>query len=420
MSTDRQASAALRTAGPTASVGAAPSVLTSFALVSLDFSASVDPAGGSLTYSSTMDVVPATSATTLVDATTSTPDFTPDKIGAYSGLLTVTDVGGRTDTSRWYREVRSALTLSIDAVADQLTLAAISLNSTASGGIGTLTYDWTVNGATTGLSDATAADPTFTPSVAGPHVAVCTVTDAAGQTRTASEPFTIGDADRRIQKTHADWTLAENATDFTVSTTATVGGQVHTRFLPGTAFGFASTADVGLSMDPNSNDCGVSVPGNAQGVTLETDVVYYAALAAGTLGDNSDTFKIIVSSGAIYAVAIARKSSGGVQQIGTENATGAAYETTAGTGQVRQLAFRIRGYLCEVYYSEAAFSGAFPACSEMTKATTAPAGFFTYDSMPGNDTTDSRAPATDTVYWLVATFSTGAVVMTNSEIRVAA
>jgi hypothetical protein len=41
-----------------------------------------------------------------------------------------------------------------------------------------LTYAWTLNGSTAGLSDATAANPTFTAAVPGNYVAELTVSDA--------------------------------------------------------------------------------------------------------------------------------------------------------------------------------------------------------------------------------------------------
>lgn len=310
------------------------------------------------------------------------------------------------------------VTVTIAAVSDQLDLSAVTLDSTVSGGTAPYTYSWMVNGATTGLSSASAADPTFTPTGGGSHVAVVTVTDSLGATGTAAVDWTVGDADGRIQRHHADWTAAGSVVDFGGgATTKTIDGVTYSRYMPGTVFSFAAAEGVGLSIDPNSADAGVKIAGNALSVGMETDVVYYAAIAAGSLNGNGDQLSLIVScaSGA-FATIYARKS-GGVQQVGTYTSGGQAQETTADGGEGLQIALRVRGYQVEGYYTEEPFAGEFPAVSEMTKITTAPAGFFVLDNHHGGDTTDSRAPASDFVYWLVPVASTGAVTITHGEVR---
>ena len=83
---------------PVADAGPAQTV-TVGDLVTLDGSNSTDPVEGDpLTYAWTITVRPASSATTLTDATTVSPTFVPDLPGAYTVELTVDDNNGGTDT----------------------------------------------------------------------------------------------------------------------------------------------------------------------------------------------------------------------------------------------------------------------------------------------------------------------------------
>ena len=382
---------------PTASVGAAPSVLTSFALVSLDFTGSTDPAGGGLTYSATMDVKPTGSASSLVDSTTSTPDFTPDKIGTYSGVLTVTDINGRTDTSRWFREVRSALSVSIAAVADQLDLAAATLDSTVTGGVTPYTYAWTVDGATTGLSSSTAADPTYTPTGAGTPTAVVTVTDAAGQTAKASVTWRVG--------TTTGWVLlwsTANAADSNLKTTSPV--TVNGKSVYADAAADADTlAFSGGLLSVDSKNAGVYTgvrfyPSEILTTPRDVLVCFMIGLSAGL--DNSDICRILYNNaGSNYTVAFAEKTAGAVQRacIGR---SGAADDNTntAGAGQVRVLSLEMAPgrYSSRAKYRETAWSdnAAPPSPDDLTLNAGGPtSGWFTMNVLPV-DTADLFNPNT--------------------------
>lgn len=329
-------------------------------------------------------------------------------------------VAGLTTSAPGAGAVAPTVVVTVAPVADQLTLATISptVSATSNAVAATITaYAWTVSGPAT-IADDTTATPTITPTGGGVIGIACAVTVGGIVYRSAVDTLTVGDADGKVQRHHADWAAAGSAVDFSGATTSkTIDGLQYDRYMPGTVNSFAATEGVGLSIDPNSADAGVRIAGNALSVGVETDVVYYAALAAGSLDNDGDQLSLIVAcaSGA-FGTVYARRS-GGVQQLGTFTAGGEAQETTAGGAQVRQLAYRIRGYQVEGYYSEEAFSGTFPALSEMTKVTTAPAGFFVLDNHHGGDTSDSRVPASDLFYWLVPIASTGPVVITNTEIR---
>lgn len=278
-------------------------------------------------------------------------------------------------------------------------------------------YAWAVTGPAS-YTDATVAAPTLTPTAGATLGLVCTATVGGIQYRSDVAEWPIGDADRKVQRHHADWTAAGSAVDFGGGTTTkTIDGLTYDRYMPGSVNSFAATEGVGLSIDPNSADAGVRIAGNALSVGMETDAVYYVALAAASLNSDGDQLSMVVACAAgPYATLYARRNAG-VQQVGTITAGGEAQETTAGGAQIRQMALRIRGYQVEGYYSEAAYSVSFPALSAMTKATIAPAGFVVLDNHHGGDTSDARVPASDYVYWLVPIASTGAVVIERTEVR---
>lgn len=82
-------------------------------------------------------------------------------------------------------------TASVNAIADQTTLAAVTLGLTASDT--PTVYAWLVNGATTGISDPTAASPSFTPSQPGTYTVTCTATIAGNAVVAEPDTFFVGD-----------------------------------------------------------------------------------------------------------------------------------------------------------------------------------------------------------------------------------
>ena len=84
-----------------------------------------------------------------------------------------------------------AATASVNATADQTTLGTVTLGLTASAAPSA--YAWEVNGSTTGISDATAAAPTFTPSQPGTYTATCTATIGGAAVVATPDTFLVGD-----------------------------------------------------------------------------------------------------------------------------------------------------------------------------------------------------------------------------------
>lgn len=137
----------------------------------------------------------------LTTPTALTAGFTPAGLGyVYSATLTATDDLGQTGQATRTVQVRPAAlaaAFSVNSNANQNTNAPFTLGVTITSSTGVVSYSWRVNGSTTGLSSATAAAPTFTPSIPGIYTASCVLTDDAGSTaRVVGPTFRSGDADR--------------------------------------------------------------------------------------------------------------------------------------------------------------------------------------------------------------------------------
>ncbi len=99
-------------------------------------------------------------------------------------LLPIALEGGTGGTS-------TPATASVNATANQTTLAAVTLGLTASAAPSA--YAWRVNGSIAGLSDETAATPTFTPTQPGQHTVTCTATIGGGSVIATPDTFLVGD-----------------------------------------------------------------------------------------------------------------------------------------------------------------------------------------------------------------------------------
>ena len=144
----------------------------------------------------------------LTDVGAPQPVFTSDSTtGTYSLTLTTTDVTGVVFVDSVEivvgGEAASGQDLSMDATIDRQTVApsggTASLTASVAGGLPPVTYNWRVtdpsgNLDNARLNDTTSATPTFTSTtVQGTYRAVCTVTDAVGNTFTDSVQLTVSD-----------------------------------------------------------------------------------------------------------------------------------------------------------------------------------------------------------------------------------
>lgn len=148
-------------------------------------SGSADPAGGALTYAWRVSSQPDLSSATL--ATPSAPDteFTPDRIGTYKVLLTVTNGSGLSAT----QEVTVLVgTSQPTAVVERATItvlvgqeATVSAAGSSSPSGNPLTYSWAIDarpgGSTASIGTPASATLRFTPDVAGTYTATVTVSD---------------------------------------------------------------------------------------------------------------------------------------------------------------------------------------------------------------------------------------------------
>jgi PKD domain len=186
--------AAVDAVAPVANAGAAQSVPTS-AAVTLDGSASSDANRDTLTFAWKL-TPPAGSAATLSNATSVSPQFTPDVAGSYVASLVVNDGHLSSAASA---VIITAMAADVPPVANAGTAQSVTrnvtvtLNGSASSDSNgaSLSYTWSFTSVPTGstatLSATNVVSPTFTPNLTGVYVAQLIVND--GQLN--STPITV-------------------------------------------------------------------------------------------------------------------------------------------------------------------------------------------------------------------------------------
>ena len=190
---------------PTANAGPDQPAVVALTLVTLDGSASNDPDSGPspLTFQWTFAEVPSGSTAILSNATTAQPFFTPDVAGLYRLTLTVSD--GNQSASDEVDITVTPVTPpneppTANAGPDQpavVALTLVTLDGSASNdpdsGPSPLTFQWTFAEKPTGslltdITNATSAQASFTPDVAGLYRLTLTVSDGD---RSASDEVDI-------------------------------------------------------------------------------------------------------------------------------------------------------------------------------------------------------------------------------------
>ena len=158
-------------------------------LVSLDGSGSSDPNGDALSYSWSVAARPAGEVVSLAGANTAKPTFTPKTAGSYTFLLTVSD-GKLSSTTTESVTVAAAPTANAGAPQTVDVGALVTLAGSGSSDTGaTLSYKWTMTarpqGSNAAVSRATAAQPTFTPDLAGAYTFSLIVSDGVVDSETS-------------------------------------------------------------------------------------------------------------------------------------------------------------------------------------------------------------------------------------------
>ena len=169
---------------PTADAGSDQTVTTGDT-VQLDGSGSSDPEDDTLTYSWTLDSVPAGSSATLSDSTLVNPTIDSDMDGDYVATLVVNDGTSDSDPDSVTITAVANQPPIADAGSDQTVTTGDTVQLDGSGSSDpendTLTYSWTLDsvpaGSSATLSDSTLVNPTFDSDMDGDYVATLVVND---------------------------------------------------------------------------------------------------------------------------------------------------------------------------------------------------------------------------------------------------
>ena len=226
--------AAVQNLPPVAQAGAAQNVFTG-AVVSLDGTASSDANGDPLTYAWTL-ATPSGSTAALGDASSATPQFTPDIAGSYVAKLVVSDgqLSSAAATVTVTATVANVAPLANAGPAQTVDLSdTVTLNGSASSDADgdALTYLWSFSsrpgGSTASLSSPTAASPSFTPDLPGTYLLQLIVNDghvdsAPGTVLiTVNPPPPVADAGPDRVTTSNTWIILDGSASMPASGTST-------------------------------------------------------------------------------------------------------------------------------------------------------------------------------------------------------
>ena len=149
--------------------------------------------GTGLTYAWSVVSAPPLSAATFADPGSATPTFTPDKWGNYVLKLTVTDIHNLTSSATMNLSLNSipvaAATANPQAVDLPGTTVTLDGSQSYDDDGDSLNYAWTLSkpqSSNAVISDSSAKMPTFVADIFGDYNALLTVTDAAGNSGTAT------------------------------------------------------------------------------------------------------------------------------------------------------------------------------------------------------------------------------------------
>lgn len=360
-------------------ISAPPTVVVTIAAVADQSTlAAVNP-----TVSATVDGAPATitawawkvngATTGFADATIAAPAYTPTTAGAKTITCAVTIDGVvYPSTPELFTVGPTALSASVAAISDQVTLDAVTLDGTVSGGVTPYTYSWKVNGATTGIDDNTAVDTTWTPTAAKLGLALLAVTDAAGQVAVATRAFRIGDAEGRV-RFRFDFE-AEATNDYTTGgATRTIGGVTWDILNQGNLAAGSGTDGTGLRLDvTGTNYIGTSNRGavgltvkiadllTAYGITYDSQIHHLHVIA--------EWASVAPTAAAVYGVLVAN----GLPSTSTTHVANMAGENSGGTPQhVMATVKSTTGFA----YKSATTGGAYRLCTGLRRVGRGFAGF---------------------------------------------
>ncbi len=169
---------------PTAEAGPDQTVHL-FRTVHLDGTGSSDPDPETvLTYAWTIDTKPTGSTSVILNPTSATPTFTPDKTGVYVIGLIVSDgllTSGKDTLTITVTNTAPVANAGADVTVPLGGTATLNGSGSSDPDGDTLTFAWEITSAPAGslaaLSNAAIANPTFTPDIRGAYVMKLTVSD---------------------------------------------------------------------------------------------------------------------------------------------------------------------------------------------------------------------------------------------------